>query len=129
MTLTVKLLVISGNNFQVGDLAIADPQTANLQLSIPDLAIHQQASFRVTVTDNDGLTASADLELNLFPRFHSKTLSGRTDGKGVDLVIVADGFQQQELAALNTAALEFANHFVQEPTIAVHKDAWNIHLD
>ena len=67
------------------DLAIADPQTANLQLSIPDLAIHQHASFRVTVTDNDGLTASADLELNLFPRFHSKTLSGRTDGKGDDI--------------------------------------------
>ncbi len=110
------------------DLVIADAQSANLQLSVPALAIHQQAEFRVTVVDNDGLTASADLKLSLFPRFNSKTLSGRTDGKGVDLVIVADGFQQHELAALNTAALEFARHFVQEPTIAVHKEAWNIHL-
>ena len=104
-----------------------DKGTATLDINVPDLSINDKAEFKITVIDNDGLSANTTLSVNLFPRFEMKTIKGRTDGKGVDLVILGDGFTKDQLPLLAEAATNFMQAFTQEETIKIHQQAWNIH--
>ncbi|MDP7038549.1 MAG: M64 family metallopeptidase, partial [Myxococcota bacterium] len=55
------------------------------------------------------------------------TLQGRTDGQGVDLVILGDGFSLNEMTYFKEQVLRIANTIFTESTIAKHAAAWNIH--
>ncbi|MDM3869804.1 M64 family metallopeptidase [Porticoccus sp. W117] len=110
------------------DLGVDEATTENLTITAPNVPVHQQATLEVTVTDNDRLTASATVTIHLMPRFATSNLRGRSDGKGVDLVLLAEGFTASELGDFRRAATEFMNHFLQEDTIKVHGKIWNVHL-
>jgi len=109
------------------DLAFEDKGVATLSITAPELDIHQQVKFEITATDNDGLSSTATLSVNLFPRYQMTTVQGRTDGKGVDLVILAEGFSQDELPLFEQAVNDFIQAFSQEETITKHLPAWNFH--
>ncbi len=109
------------------DLIFEDKGVDNISVTVPELNIHQLATFEVTVWDNDDLTAKTTLTMNLFPRYQVTTLKGTTDGKGVDLIILAEGFSQDQLPQFEQAVTEFIQAFEQEETIKVHQQAWNIH--
>ena len=56
------------------------------------------------------------------------TLIGRTDGKGVDLVITGDGFKLDQIGTFHTAAQNFVNFmFDYSDNISKHKSGWNVH--
>lgn len=58
----------------------------------------------------------------------NETLHGRTDGKGLDLVIVSEAFTSSDLGKFHTAADEIANHILTyNDTMKLHASAWNIH--
>jgi len=109
------------------DLIFEDNGVDNISVSVPELSIHQLATFEVTVWDNDDLTAKTTITINLFPRYSVTTVKGTTDGKGVDLVILAEGFSQEEIPQFEQAVTDFIQAFEQEDTIKVHQTAWNIH--
>ena len=109
------------------DLTFEDKGVATLSITVPELSIHQQAKFEVIVTDNDGLSSSTTLSVNMFPRYTMTTIQGRSDGKGVDLVVLAEGFREDELGLFEQAANDFIQAFSQEATIKTHLPAWNIH--
>ena len=57
------------------------------------------------------------------------TLKGRTDGKGFDLVFVADGFTEEEMPQFFQAVQNYRSFSEQyEPVFNLQKNAWNIHL-
>jgi len=109
------------------DLTFEDNGVDSLSVTVPELGIHQQATFEITVMDDDGLSSKTTLSMNLFPRYQVTTVKGRTDGKGVDLIILAEGFGQEELPQFEQAVADFIQAFEQEDTIKVHQQAWNIH--
>ncbi len=122
--------IVSYQWFQVDgpDLIFNDTGTDTLTITVPELTTHQIASFEVTATDNDGLTSQpARISFNVFPRYKVTTVQGREDGKGVDLVILADGFRSDELAQFQQATGEFIQAFNQKEAIQKHLPAWNIH--
>ena len=56
------------------------------------------------------------------------TLFGRSDGKGVDLVITGDGFKLDQIGTFHTAAQNFVNFmFDYSDNISKHKSGWNVH--
>ena len=56
------------------------------------------------------------------------TLLGRSDGKGVDLVITGDGFKLDQIGTFHTAAQNFVNYmFGYSDNISKHKSGWNVH--
>ena len=56
------------------------------------------------------------------------TLLGRSDGKGVDLVITGDGFKLDQIGTFHTAAQNFVNYmFDYSDNISKHKSGWNVH--
>jgi hypothetical protein len=109
------------------DLTFEDHGVDNLSVTVPELNSHQLATFQITVMDDDGLSSQTTLSMNLFPRYQVTTLKGRTDGKGVDLIILAEGFSQDELPQFEQAVTDFIQAFDQEETIKIHQQAWNIH--
>ncbi len=109
------------------DLIFEDYGVDSLSVTVPELSIHQLATFEITVMDDDGLIAKTTLSMNLFPRYPVTTMKGRTDGKGVDLIILAEGFAQDELPQFEQAVADFILAFAQEETIEIHQQAWNIH--
>jgi hypothetical protein len=61
-------------------------------------------------------------------QYNVETISGRTDGKGLDLVITGDAFTERDLASFKTAAREFAEYLSSyDPVLAKQSGAWNIH--
>ncbi len=57
------------------------------------------------------------------------TLKGRSDGKGYDLVFVADGFTQDEMVYFREAVNNYRTFSEQyERVFAGQQNAWNIHL-
>jgi len=53
---------------------------------------------------------------------------GKDDGKGADLVLVAEGFQANEMDRFYNTAKAFADAFIAKETIKEHNTAWNIHF-
>lgn len=72
------------------------------------------------VTDKDG---------NSYNVLESRLLYGRDDGKGIDLVIIGDGFVEDEMDRFRDRAQETANYMLNyDPKLSKHKNAWNIHI-
>ena len=56
------------------------------------------------------------------------TLLGRSDGKGVDLVITGDGFKLDQIDTFHTAAQNIMDFiFDHSDNISKHKSGWNVH--
>jgi len=55
------------------------------------------------------------------------TLTGRHDGEGVDLVVLGDGFTEEEAAKFKQTVLNFVEKYLSFHEIAIHQSAWNIH--
>jgi hypothetical protein len=56
------------------------------------------------------------------------TLTGRNDGIGADLVIIAEGFTAEEMNKFHAASNNYIEYmFSYDPAFAVQKKAWNIH--
>ena len=82
-------------------------------------------SYRVYDGEQYSDTATATLRYSNHP---GRTLQGRSDGIGADLVIVAEGFTQEEMSKFDAAVSEYIDFmFKYEPEFKNHKNAWNIH--
>lgn len=55
------------------------------------------------------------------------TLAGRHDGKGVDLVILGDGYTADEMLRFKETAVNFTKRFLSFNEIEFHASGWNIH--
>jgi hypothetical protein len=60
--------------------------------------------------------------------YNVETLTGRTDGKGLDLVITGDGFTESNLDSFKVAVREFVSFMGNyDPLLEKQMKAWNIH--
>lgn len=95
---------------------------------MPAHVVNQTISFSATATDNAGASVSKVVDLSVLanPSANFELLHGRSDGKGIDLVITGDGFtatQQNDLVAM---ARDYATYLASEQDAGVHYDFWNI---
>ena len=85
----------------------------------------------ISIVDDNG-NASTLITLPEFTVFKVLTTSlykGRSDGKGLDYVIIADGFQASEMELFRSKAKEFADYILDyDSNLTLEKGAWNIHL-
>ncbi|MFD2176104.1 M64 family metallopeptidase [Veronia pacifica] len=56
------------------------------------------------------------------------TIQGRSDGVGVDLVILGDGFTKEDKQVFKNTVNDVFEHFYNEATIKTHIQGWNIHV-
>ena len=83
------------------------------------------------IVDSNGQSISTDLEVTLYPMTASglgKTIIGSKTGPGIHLVILGDGYQEQEFALYQQDAYDFIANMSSDSGIAQHMAAWNIHV-
>ncbi|WP_158584078.1 M64 family metallopeptidase [Salinibius halmophilus] len=102
-------------------------QDGRLALEVPNTVLNQTLEFSVTATDNQGgeSTKTVSLKVLANPSEIFNLIKGRTDGKGVDLVITGDGFtaaQQNDITKLATA---YADYLRTQPDAGAHHEFWN----
>ncbi len=85
----------------------------------------------IWVTDKAN-NESNHLKLKSFSVFNverTETIKGRTDGIGVDYVIIGDGFKENEQELFKQKAQEFTDYILNyDPVLSMQKHLWNIHL-
>ena len=125
---------------RTGELAITDecgvlsPSyiEANIETNVtiitPDIGNYYNCY--ATLKDSDGVGLSTiPLDsfsiLNLLP---TKLIQGRNDGKGVDLVFIGDGFQENELDIFENLIIEYVRYLIEsEEVTKLQENALNIH--
>lgn len=105
-----------------------------LTLLAPEVESATPFTFNVSATVPLGVgtaaTATQVLTVYVHPLSQGEVtlLQGSSDGSGVNLMITGDGFTSQEQDKQLKEAMSFFDVFFKEPTIAVHRDFWNIHF-
>jgi len=78
-----------------------------------------------------GLTTSEVLPLTLFPLTESglgRTLQGKKLGSGIHLVVLGDGYREDQQQAFREDVEFLIETMADDPAVALHFDAWNIHM-
>ncbi len=96
-----------------------------------DIDVGKYTGCKITVKlDDDALSQSITLDDFRFHKIlKSQKLRGRSDGKGLDYVILADGFKESEMALFRTKALAFSNAMLNyDSNLSLEHNAWNIFI-
>ncbi len=84
-------------------------------------------SFSFRAFDGEHYSNTATVTLR-YSQHAGVTLQGRGDGIGADLVIIGDGFTQNQMSKFHQAVDDYVDFmFEYEPEFKDHKKAWNIH--
>ena len=66
-------------------------------------------------------------EFTIFNVLGSTKLRGRDDGKGLDYVIIAEGFKKDEMSLFRAKAQEYADYILDyDSNLSLERNAWNI---
>ncbi|MDH5693503.1 MAG: M64 family metallo-endopeptidase [Gammaproteobacteria bacterium] len=86
-------------------------------------------NFTYTVTNELGeVSLPATVALKVNDVAPTTLLQGRSDGKGIDLVIIADAFTASEIPTFQTKAQEVVDKiFSYNTTLTLQKNSWNVH--
>jgi len=129
---------LSSDNFSSCILISSAPSISNSNKTFsidPSDNLSLLTTYRIRVTtgvmDSFGNTMSSNNSTETgFTADSSQnvTLQGRSDGKGVDLIVTGDGFKVDELDDFRTAAQNYIDYmFAYDDNISNHKSAWNVH--
>lgn len=82
-------------------------------------------------TDQLGNISREIVALTLFPITDSgrgRTLQGRKSGAGIHLVVLGDGYREDELPKFREDVEFLIDTMANDPAVALHLSAWNIHM-
>ena len=118
-----------------GSCGIATPNVINADVNTtitfetPGIGLHDNCT--VTLVDLYGSRSNTlNLgEIEVYKVLNNKLLYGRSDGKGLDYVIMGDGFTENEMSIFREKAGEYADYILDyDSDLALQKNAWNIHM-
>lgn len=100
-------------------------------ITLTNLSAGNYEHCKIYLTDSQS-KVSNKITLSQFSVLHvlnTTRLYGRDDGKGLDYVIIGDGFKIDEMHKFRTQAKIFADAILNyDPKIKLQRNAWNVHL-
>jgi len=88
-----------------------------------------EAAITLTVTDGQGNKGSKTVPITAWPKSLKVTsLLGAPDRPGIHLLILNDGFLPGDMGLFRDAADGVLKELFDRPEIAIHRDAWNVHV-
>ncbi len=112
----------SGNSSGVSDWATLEVLDQDYDEEISDSGLANKPSFK-TVPGKVNLH-----EIDVSHPEGAHLYMGRDDGKGVDMVVVAEGYRADQLSIFISNAIELIDAAMDFHPIHKHLPAWNIHL-
>ena len=103
---------------------------SKMTLTVQDITQVTETRLVVIVTDESGEETRRSIPLTLYPLTKSgkgKTLVGHQEGRGVHIVVLGDGYTKNEMPAFNEHVLGLIALMQDDPSIARHFSALNIH--
>lgn len=101
------------------------------RLTLTNLTAGIYENCKLQLTDNNSTSSNKTTlgSLTVHHVLNTTRLYGRGDGKGLDYVIIGDGFKIDQMPKFRTLAKEYADFILDfDPKIRLQKNAWNIHL-
>jgi hypothetical protein len=106
------------------------PLERSIEGTVIDVGEVTKGKILVSVNSN-GQSITTELDVTLYPMTSSglgKTIIGSKQGPGIHLVILGDGYQEQEFELYQQDAYNFIADMSSDPGIAQHMPVWNIHV-
>ncbi|MEM0909713.1 MAG: M64 family metallopeptidase [Pseudomonadota bacterium] len=117
-----------GNN---ADILSVELLTNNeIEVTVADVESVTETALQVEFFDGN-TSVLQNLEMTILPMTESglgRTIRGSRNGAGIHLVVLGDGYTASQQDLFMQDALAFNAMFDNDPYIASHMSAWNIHM-
>ena len=90
-----------------------------------------EVNLVVEATDLRGRTSREIIPLTLFPKSQSgrgRTVHGRSSGEGIHLVVLGDGYREDQLMQFRQDVEELIEIMQSDIGMLTHFSAWNVHM-
>jgi len=103
------------------------------QVSVTALDVNEVTAINMVLvaTDQLGRKTRAVVPFVLYPLTSSgngRTVQGQRTGAGVHLVVIGDGYRQQQSRRFRADVDQFIQTMASDPAVNSHMSAWNIHM-
>ncbi|MDH5377941.1 MAG: M64 family metallo-endopeptidase [Gammaproteobacteria bacterium] len=128
-TITGYKIVQAPVNGTLGAIAFNQYWGSATVVYTPNAGFVGTDSFTFASVNSEGsVSEPATVSYQVYPLATSTLLQGRSDGKGVDLVIIGDAFTATDQPRFRDAVQKYIDHFsTYDPLFAKQVSAWNIH--
>lgn len=102
-----------------------------ITLQVNDINKAQSTTLTIVARDERGAVAREAIDVDLYPRTESAkgtTLLGYKEGRGIHLVILGDGYAEDEANAFRRHAEGLLDNIRSDEGIAGHLGAFNVHM-
>ncbi|MBX2883426.1 MAG: hypothetical protein KTR32_25960 [Granulosicoccus sp.] len=116
---------------ELNDFVDVKVQGGSLEIIAKDVVEVTDINLVVIAEDRLGSVSREVLPIRIYPVTESgkgRTLFGRRYGDGVHLVVLGDGYKQDELAQYEQHATELIALMRNDPAVDRHFAAWNVHI-
>lgn len=99
--------------------------------SIGELASVLSDTINIVASDGELETRVNNIKVTAYPKTPSgkgRTLHGKAGGDGVNLVVMGDGFTDEQMDDYRQVVNQFIELMAADPSVASHLAAWNIHM-
>ena len=115
---------------EFNDFANVEILGGSLALTAGEVVDVTAINLVVIAEDLLGSTSREIIPITIFPVTASgqgRTLRGRSGGAGLHLVVMAEGYKEDEANTFRADVENLIAMMEEDPAIEVHMDAWNIH--
>lgn len=119
-------LVIEPNNFVTTDV-----NGGSVTVTAADVLEVTDINLVLGATDQLGNSTREIVPLKLFPLTESgagRTLQGKKAGSGIHLVVLGDGYREDQLLQFRVDVENLIQTMAADPAVDLHLSAWNIHM-
>ena len=104
---------------------------STVSLTVNEVVQVAKVDLEIVARDALGDITREIVPLTLHPLSSSgrgRTLKGRSVGEGIHLVVLGDGYQQDQQQQYRDDVLHMMTLMQRDPSINTHFDAWNVHM-
>ncbi len=119
-------LVVEPNDFVTTEVS-----GGSVRVSASDVLEVTQINLVLGATDERGNLTREIVPLTLFPLTETgagRTLQGKRVGSGLHLVVLGDGYREDQLPQFRIDVENLVATMTEDPAVDLHLSAWNIHM-
>lgn len=119
-------LSVEANNFLTSVV-----NGGEVTVTASDIIEVTEINLVLSATDQLGNVSREVVPLVLYPLSESgrgRTLKGAQSGSGIHLVVLGDGYRADQLERFRSDVEKLVTVMEEDPAVAVHLSAWNIHM-
>jgi len=115
---------------ELNDFVDVEVRGGSIDVTAKDVVEVTHINLVVIAEDRQGSVTRESVPLTIYPVTKSgrgRTIVGRKFGAGVHLVVLGDGYKEDELAEYQADVRQLVRMMRRDPAVEAHFAAWNVH--